>query len=145
VGSLVLGTRAFVDRARKIRRALGGTMRQAGIIAAPGLVALRTLIGRLADDHENAAWFAKQVASIDGLSVDLASVQSNIVNVDVGSLGMTAAAFAKHLDPLGVRGLPGMASVIRFVTYRGITRADVEMAVQAVRGLVAEKPWAAAR
>ena len=91
VGSLVVGPRAFVDRARGIRRALGGTMRQAGIIAAPGLVALRTLVDRLAEDHDNAAWFARQIAAIDGLSIDLVSVQSNIVNVDVGGLGITAA------------------------------------------------------
>jgi threonine aldolase len=144
-GSLLAGTRPFVDRARRIRRALGGAMRQAGIIAAPGLVALRTMIERLAEDHENAARLARQVAAIDGLSVDLATVQSNIVNVDVGHLALTAAAFAKYLDPLGVRGLPGMGSVIRFVTYRGITLADVERAVQVLRQIVADRPWAAAR
>ena len=145
VGSLVVGTRSFVARARRIRRALGGAMRQAGIIAAPGLVALRTMVGRLAEDHENAAWFARRAAGIDGLSIDLATVQSNIVNVDVGGLGLTAAAFATHLDAVGVRGLPGMGSVIRFVTYRGITRTDVERAAETVRRLVAEKPWAAPR
>jgi threonine aldolase len=145
VGSLVVGTRAFVDRARKIRRALGGALRQAGIVAAPGLVALRTMIERLAEDHENAARFAREVSAIDGLSVDLATVQSNIVNVDVGSLGVTAAAFAKHLDALGVRGLPGMGSVIRFVTYRGITRSDTERAAQVLRQVAADRPWAAVR
>jgi threonine aldolase len=144
VGSLVVGTRAFMERARKIRRALGGAMRQAGIIAAPGLIALRTLVDRLAEDHENAAWFARHVAAIDGLSVDLATVQSNIVNVDVKALGISAVTFANHLDRLGVRGLPGMGSVIRFVTYRGVTRAAVESAAGAVRGVVAEKAWAAA-
>jgi threonine aldolase len=143
VGSLIAGTHAFVNRARKIRRALGGTMRQAGIIAAPGLVALRTMVDRLAEDHENAARFARQVAELDGLSIDLATVQSNIVNVDVQALGITAAAFAERLDPLGVRGLPGMGSIIRFVTYRGISRSDVERAAAVVRGLVSARPWEA--
>jgi threonine aldolase len=71
-------------------------------------------------------------------------VQTNIVNVDVKGLGITAATFAKHLDERGVRGLPGMGTVIRFVTYRGITRKDVEQAAAAVRELVAARPWAGA-
>jgi threonine aldolase len=101
VGSLVVGPGAFVDRARGIRRALGGTMRQAGIIAAPGLVALRTLVDRLAEDHDNAAWFARQVAAIDGLSIDLFG-QSNVANVDV------RPHHGSHREALtqSVRGLP---------------------------------------
>ena len=144
VGSLLAGTGDFVDRARKVRRALGGTMRQAGIIAAPGLVALRGMIGRLVEDHANASLFAGSISTVAGLSVDLETVQTNIVNVDVKGLGITAATFAKHLDERGVRGLPGMATVIRFVTYRGITRDDVEQAAATVRELVAARPWGGA-
>ncbi len=142
VGSLVVGTGRFIDRARKVRRALGGTMRQAGIIAAPGLVALHSLIDRLAEDHANAAWFANTIAKIEGLGIDLATVQSNIVNVDVAGLGLTAALFAKELEALGVRGLPGPGTIVRFVTYRGITRGDVERAAAAVRTLAVTRPWA---
>ena len=141
VGSLIAGSRAFIERARNVRRAFGGAMRQAGIIAAPGLVALRTLIDRLAEDHENAALFAKSVAAMEGLSIDLATVQSNIVNVDVKALDITAATFGKHLEARGVRGLPGMATVIRFVTYRGVTRVDVELAAIEIRKLVTDRPW----
>lgn len=142
VGSLLAGSSVFIDRARKVRRALGGTMRQAGIIAAPGLVALRSMVDRLAEDHENAQLFATMVASANGLQVDLESVQTNIINVDVKGLNIDAAAFAKHLDARNVRGLPGMGTVIRFVTYRNITRSDVAQAAEAVRELVAERPWA---
>ncbi len=142
VGSVLAGPRAFVDRARKVRRAIGGTMRQAGIIAAPGLVALRTMVGRLAEDHANARALADGVATVPGLEIDLASVQSNMVNVDVKGLGIDAATFARHLDGLGVRGLPGMGTVVRFVVYRGITRADIELGIAAVRSLVAGRPWA---
>jgi len=67
VGSLVAGTKAFVDRANRVRRSLGGAMRQAGIIAAPGLVALRTMIPRLQEDHDNARRFAERVAALRGL------------------------------------------------------------------------------
>lgn len=145
VGSLLAGTRDYIDRARKIRRALGGTMRQAGIIAAPGLVALHGLIDRLVEDHANASLLAGSIRSVPGLSIDIETVQTNIVNVDVKGLGITAAVFAKHLDERGVRGLPGMSTVIRFVTYRGITRDDVERAAAEVRELVAAGPWTAAR
>jgi threonine aldolase len=116
-------------------------MRQAGIIAAPGLVALRTMTPRLREDHENARVLAERVAAVPGLAVDLSTVQSNIVNVDAGGLGIDAATFAAHLRERGVRGLPGMGTNVRFVTYRGVTRSDVETAADAIAALVAAHPW----
>jgi threonine aldolase len=141
VGSLVAGTKTFIERANRVRRSLGGAMRQAGIIAAPGLVALRTMIPRLRDDHENARVLAERLARVPGLGVDLSTVQSNIVNLDVGGLGIDAATFAAHLREQNVRGLPGMGANVRFVTYRGISRADVETAADAIAALVAAHPW----
>ncbi len=120
---------------------MGGTLRQAGIIAAPGLIALRTLVGRLREDHSNARLFAEGVATMEGLIVDLESVQSNIINLDVAALGIDAAAFAFHLDPLGVRGLPGMGTVVRFVTYRGISRDDIQQSLWVIGELVQDRPW----
>jgi threonine aldolase len=81
------------------------------------------------------------VAALPGLAVDLSTVQSNIVNVDVAGLGIDAATFAKHLRESNVRGLPGMGTNVRFVTYRGISRVDVEAAADAVAALVAAQPW----
>lgn len=144
VGSLLAGTRAYIDRARGIRRALGAAMRQAGVIAAPGLVALRTMTGRLQEDHDNARALAEALARMPGLAIDLHSVQSNIVNVDVAGLGLDAAAFNRHLIERGVRGLPGMGNVLRLVTYRGVTRAEIDRAVAAFHAVVSERPWAAA-
>ena len=141
VGSLLAGNRSFIEKARKVRRAFGGAMRQAGIIAAPGLVALRTMIDRLAEDHENARMLAHSLALVPGLAIDLESVQTDIVNVDVAGLGIDAATFARYLDACGVRGLPGMGTMLRFVTYRGITRSDVERAATTIHGLVSEQPW----
>ncbi|MFH1763529.1 MAG: GntG family PLP-dependent aldolase [Gemmatimonadota bacterium] len=141
IGSVLTGPRDFIARARMVRRALGGTLRQAGIIAAPGLVALRTLIDRLSEDHANARLFAEGVAGMEGLSVDLESVQSNIVNLDVAALGIDAVTFATHLDPLGVRGLPGMGTVVRFVTYRNISREDVQRSVSVISEMVEARPW----
>jgi threonine aldolase len=141
VGSLLAGTKVFIERASRVRRSFGGAMRQAGIIAAPGLVALRTMIPRLLEDHENARYLAEALAPAPGLSVDLSTVQSNIVNLDVRGLDVDAVTFAENLLELGVRGLPGMGTVLRFVTYRGISRQDVEEAVMAVRAVAASRPW----
>jgi len=141
IGSLLTGSREFIARARMVRRAMGGTLRQAGIIAAPGLIGLRTLIPRLSEDHSNARLFAEGVSGMEGLAVDLESVQTNIINLDVGGLGIDAGTFASHLDPLGVRGLPGMGNVVRFVTYRGISRGDIERSLSVIQGLVDARPW----
>jgi threonine aldolase len=143
VGSLLAGRREFIDRTRKVRRALGGTMRQAGIIAAPGIVALTTMVARLADDHRHARLLGEHLAAVPGLRVDLETVQTNMVNVDVRHLGIDAATFARHLDALGVRGLPGLGTIVRFVTYRGIAEADVLLAAEAVEMMVAARPWSA--
>lgn len=141
LGSLLAGSAAFIARARRVRRMFGGAMRQAGIIAAPGLVALRTMVDRLAEDHEHAAVLGRRLAQVERLTVDLESVQTNMVMVDVGRLGINAATFAKHLDHRGVRGLPGMDDTIRFVTYRGVTRDEVDWAATVVAETVAAAPW----
>jgi len=145
IGSLLTGPRELIARARMVRRAMGGTLRQGGVIAAPGLVAIRTLVQRLADDHANARLLAESLATLPGLAVDLHSVQSNIVNLEVGGLGIDAVTFATHLDRLGVRGLPGLGTVVRFVTYRGISRDDIVRSVEVISALVAEGPWAPGR
>jgi threonine aldolase len=141
IGSVLAGSAAFIDRARKVRKSLGGALRQGGIVAAPGLVALRTGVARLAEDHGHARRLAGSIAQVPGLHIDLATVQTNIVNLDVSGLGTDAATFASHLMARGVRGLPGMGTVVRFVTYRGITRSDIEQAIAAVQAVVADRPW----
>lgn len=141
VGSVLAGSAAFIDRARKMRRALGGAMRQAGIVAAPGLVALRKMVGRLEEDHENARVLAAALAATEGLAVDMASVQTNIVNVDVAGLNTDAPVFAQHLQAHAVRAYVRAGTMLRFVTYRNISRADVLRAVEAVRTVAAARPW----
>ena len=79
VGSVVCGSRGFITRARRVRKMVGGGMRQAGVIAAAGVVALETMVDRLAEDHANARRLAEGIAKVPGLRVDLASVQTNIV------------------------------------------------------------------
>lgn len=111
-------------------------MRQAGIIAAAGIVALETMIDRLAEDHANARALAEGAARLSGVKVDLSSVQTNMVYVDVAGVGIDGAEAVRMLADRGVRTLATGPSTLRFVTYRGIERDDITLTVDALRDLV---------
>ncbi|MEA3189518.1 MAG: threonine aldolase [Thermoplasmata archaeon] len=130
VGSLVCGNKAFIDEARFVRKVLGGGMRQAGHLAAAGLVALDTGIERLQEDHANARLLAEGLAGLPGLKVDLDAVETNMVMADVSATGMGSAAFMAAAKKLGVLGnFRDAGPTVRFVTHRDVTRADCEEAV----------------
>jgi threonine aldolase len=135
VGSVLCGGREFVARARHARKMLGGGMRQAGVIAAAGIVALDTMVDRLADDHRVARHLAGALAGIPGLRVDLARVQTNIVRVELS--GHDARTLAGRLRGQGVRVSligPGM---IRLVTNRHVAMDDVPLVAAAFRAALA--------
>ncbi|HEX77629.1 MAG TPA: low-specificity L-threonine aldolase [Dehalococcoidia bacterium] len=134
VGSLLCGDADFIRRARKNRKRVGGGMRQAGILAAAGIVALERMVNRLAEDHENARYLAENLAEIPGLSVDLALVQTNIVAVRVekGSAGRVEAELAKE----GVKVSNLGDGRLRLVTHYGIERADVATALKVIRDVM---------
>jgi threonine aldolase len=134
VGSLVVGSADFIRRARKTRKMLGGGMRQAGVLAAAGLVALDTMIDRLAEDHANARLLAEGIAEIPGLAIDLSAVQTNIVAFEV--LAMTPAEFVSRLASEGVKVIPFGGRRCRAVTHYGIEREDVLSALAAMRRVV---------
>ena len=136
LGSILAGTKEFIDRARRVRQMLGGGMRQAGIIAAAGIIALETMIDRLAEDHANARALAEGVAKIEGLGVDLPSVQTNMVYVDFATLGMEGAEAVRLLAESGVKALATGPRVVRFVTYHGIQRDDIDYALEVLRKIV---------
>jgi threonine aldolase len=138
VGSIIVGSQDFVDRARKIRKILGGGMRQAGIIAAPGIVALEKMIPRLGEDHRNARLLAEGLARIDGFSVDLKNVQTNIVHLDISDLGVTSDLFVSKLKEKGVLALTMGISKVRLVTHRGIEEQHVRKALDAIRSVAQE-------
>jgi threonine aldolase len=148
VGSVLVGPSDVIDEARRYRKMVGGGMRQAGILAAAGLIALQSSVDRLADDHRRARRLAEGLAAIPGISLDLATVQTNIVRFDVGGLGYTTESFAEALARTGVKvsGREG-ASGVRMVTHRHIDDASIEAALDAVRGLevapVIQQPAAA--
>ncbi len=132
VGSVVVGDKDFVERARKNRKVLGGGMRQAGIIAAAGIIALDKMVDRLADDHKNARFLAESCARIDGLNVDLARVQSNMVVLDVTGVVADEMLFCSRLKEKGVLAGSIGKGRIRLVTHRGIGRNDVEGAFDVI-------------
>jgi len=135
VGSLIVGSKDFIARARKYRKMLGGGMRQAGFLAAAGIVALETMTSRLAEDHENARLLAQGLSDIPGITIDMETVQTNIVICDISGLKMTASEFAARLYEKGIRVNGGNSPIVRFVTHYWITREDVEIAVDALKSL----------
>jgi threonine aldolase len=134
VGALVLGTADFVAEARRWRQAAGGGMRQAGVIAAAGIVALDTMVDRLAEDHANARRLALLLAEA-GLVLDVSpdEVETNIVFVEVPADLMEAGAFVEKLATEGVRVNPPRGRRIRLITHHNISADDIEVAGAAVR------------
>jgi threonine aldolase len=130
VGSLVVGSCNFVDRARRYRKMLGGGMRQAGVIAAPGIVAIEKMVDRLKDDHVNAKLLAKGLSRISGISLNPDQVQTNIVRYDVSGLGISAVEWTARLRELGVKAGAQEAGGVRMVTHRGIEREDIEYTLE---------------
>ena len=136
VGSLLVGSRAFIDRARKYRKALGGGMRQAGILAAAGLIALEKMPARLHEDQANAKYLASELSKLPGIEIDLASVQTNIVVVEVAATGMSGTEFIRRVGEKGLKIGAGYGDAVRFVTHMDVNRADCDAAVGIVREML---------
>jgi len=136
VGSAVAGNRDFVRRARRMRKQVGGGMRQAGILAAACLVALDEMVDRLAEDHANARRLAVGLAAIDGIVLDPATIETNIVFFDVVHPGVTAPQLAAALAGRGVLMSAANAQRLRAVANYHITAADVDTALGAVAEVI---------
>jgi threonine aldolase len=131
----VAGARRFIDEALRVRKVLGGGMRQAGVLAAAGLIALEKHPAKLAADHENARFLAEGLCGLNGVKVDLATVQTNIVIFDVGGTGLTAGEFSARLKALGVLINPINATQMRLVTHSDASREDCARALEAIRNV----------
>jgi threonine aldolase len=129
VGSVICGSKDFIAEARRNRKIVGGGMRQAGIIAAAGIVALDTMIDRIHEDHDNARRLARGLAKIDGLSIIPDRVQTNIVYFDLIRETPTAENFAAKLDGRGLKILNTGPNRLRAVTHYGISAQDIDRAV----------------
>jgi threonine aldolase len=131
VGSMLVGTSALIQRGRSIRKMLGGGMRQAGVLAAAGLIALEELPARLHEDHANARWMAEQIAGMEDCRIDLETVQTNIVIFR--PQGRKAAEIVSSLKTHGVLCGTASAEEVRFVAHRDVDRKACERAVSALR------------
>lgn len=132
VGSILAGSREFIASARKWRKRLGGGLRQSGIIAAPGLVALTQMRERLAEDHENAQYLSEQLNQINGIHI-INQVDTNIVVADVKDLNMNSSQFVEKIKSEGVLAGTFGPSSVRFVTHYDVSRNDIEKAIAAIQ------------
>jgi threonine aldolase len=136
-GSMLLGTKDFVSEARIWRKRLGGGMRQVGILAAAGLIALEESPTRLHQDHENARRLAEGLAEIPGIAINLEKVVTNIVIFDVSATGKSAALISEQLAGNGVLAI-GFGTSIRMVTHCDVSSSDIDIAVSRTRTAVEE-------
>jgi threonine aldolase len=135
VGSMLLGTKGFIDEARAVRKMLGGGMRQAGVLAAAGLVALQETPARLHEDHENARRLAEGLAELPGIKIDAEKVVTNIVIFDVAETGQAADAICAQLREHNVLA-SGFGTSIRMVTHYDVSRADIDIALRELRNVL---------
>lgn len=139
VGSILAGTADFIAKARRQRKMLGGGMRQAGVLAAAGLIALTEGPKRLHIDHENCLALATGLSNIKGLKVDLNSVQTNMVYVDVSGTGLTGAQFSAKVREHGVWINATGPTKVRFVTHLDVSKSDVEATVSIISKLLSSQ------
>ncbi|MFH1573807.1 MAG: GntG family PLP-dependent aldolase [Acidobacteriota bacterium] len=136
VGSILVGSAAFIERARSARKMFGGGMRQAGVLAAAGLIALEKMTARLQEDHENARVLASKLMEVSPLDVDPGSVRTNIVIVGLARTGHSSSTMSALLKERGV--LVGVVNptTIRLLTHVDVSRADVLRAAEIFRGIL---------
>ncbi len=139
VGSMLAGTREAIDRGRLYRKRLGGGMRQAGVLAAAGLVALEDSPAKLAQDHANARFLANVLSKLPGVAIEPGAVVTNIVIFDISALGITTAEFSDELRARGILANGIDSQRMRVVTHLDISRANCERAAEALTDVLATK------
>jgi threonine aldolase len=137
VGSMLVGRAADIAQARLHRKRLGGGMRQAGVLAAAGLIALEEMPARLPEDHDNARFLANELAGVPGIALDPAMVQTNIVIFDVSGTGLTGREFSVRLKAGGVLLNSVNARTMRALTHCDVDRSDCEQALEVIHHVAA--------
>lgn len=132
VGSVLVGSAEFIAGARRTRQLVGGAMRQAGVIAAAGIVALETMVDRLAEDHAHARYLAERLADLPGIDLDPETVRTNMVIFGLVPNGVTAPELVSRAERAGVQLQARGSYTVRAATHYGITRADIERAAAVV-------------
>ena len=137
VGSMLVGSREFIEKARVYRKLFGGGMRQVGVLGAAGLIALEKSPSRLHEDHANARYLAEGLSQLPGVRVDLAKVQTNIVIFDVSATGRSAAELSAALEKRQIRANATGKFALRMVTHCDVDRAGIDRALAAFREIAA--------
>ena len=133
VGSMLVGSKAFIDKARVFRKAMGGGMRQSGVLAAAGLIALEKMPARLQEDHDNARLLAEGLAETKGIKIDAKKVRTNILVFNVVGTGMDTAEFSRKLGEKNVLAAGIDMEQMRFVTHNDVSREDCLSVLRVVR------------
>lgn len=139
VGSVVAGSKVFIEHARSVRKLLGGGMRQVGVLAAAGLIALEKMPSRLGDDHANARFLAEELSAFNLLDVNASAVSTNIVIVGIKRTGLDSARLSALLKEEGVLIGTVDAATIRMLTHFDVGRRDIEKALRVFAGLLSGK------
>jgi len=136
IGSMLAGNRNFIDRARKNRKLLGGGMRQAGILAAAGLIALEKMSKRLHIDHDNARYMAKRLVEIPGIKLTHEDVHINMVFFDMEETGISSDKLVTELYEKGIKinGVEG--GFMRYVTNNDVTKEDIDYTIRCMKDIM---------
>jgi threonine aldolase len=137
-GSIIAGTKEFIKEARRRRKMLGGSMRQTGILAACGIVSLEEMINRLAEDHDNAKYLANGLVKIEGFSIKLKTVQTNIVWFRYELPNLSCKEFVENVGKKGVYVVYLEKNYGRMVTHKDLNRSDVDYALEVFKKTVSE-------
>ena len=138
VGSIISGTKSFIKEARRFRKMLGGVMRQTGILAACGIISLEEMVGRLAEDHNNARYLAKGLERIDGFSINLKTVQTNIVCFKFELPNLSCKEFVDNIAKKGVYIVHLYKESGRMVTHKDLNRSDVDYALEMFKDAISK-------
>lgn len=136
IGSLLIGDKEFIKKARRMRQRIGGGMRQAGHMAAAGYIALSEMRDRIIKDHLNANYLAEQISNINERLIDLNQVQTNIINISLENLRLNATEFSKELLEENVKVKIIGKNNIRMVTHKDITKADIDNTVKKIAKII---------
>jgi len=132
VGSMLCGSRDFINKTRKYRKLLGGGMRQVGILAASGIISLEKMTKRLHTDHENAAYMARELSKLPYVKIDTEAVHINMVFFTISKPGFNHDGFVNHLLEKGIKINANDNGVYRFVTHNDVSRADIDFVVDSL-------------
>lgn len=134
VGSILAGNSDFIGKARRNRKLLGGGMRQAGILAAAGIIALEKMVGRLSQDHANARLLGEGLAGLPGITVDVSNIHINMVFADISQTGKDSGWLVGELLKKGIK--VNDSAPLRFVTSHEVDRADIELTLRTIKELI---------